>query len=86
VSASGNPGMATAGTGDVLAGILGRLLAVIPPEDAVPLAVFLHGRSGDAARRDRGTSGMTASDLILYLPLAIKELEDALAVDDEEED
>ena len=86
VSASGNPGMATAGTGDVLAGILGRLLAVRPPEEAMPLAVFLHGRAGDAARRDRGTSGMTASDLILYLPLAIKELEDALAADEEDDE
>jgi hydroxyethylthiazole kinase-like uncharacterized protein yjeF len=87
LSASGNPGMATAGTGDVLAGILGRMLAVLPPGDAAPLTVFLHGRAGDAARRDRGTSGMTASDLILYLPLAMKELEDALAADaDDDED
>lgn len=86
VSASGNPGMATAGSGDVLAGIVGRLLSVIPAEDAVPLAVYLHGRAGDAARRDRGTSGMTASDLFLYLPLAIKDLEDALSVDDDEDD
>jgi NAD(P)H-hydrate epimerase len=86
LSASGNPGMATAGTGDVLAGIMGRLLAVRPPEEAMPLAVFLHGRAGDAARRDRGTAGMTASDLILYLPLAIKELEDALAADEEEDE
>lgn len=86
ISASGNPGMATAGSGDVLAGIVGRLLSVIPPEDAVPLAVYLHGRAGDAARRDRGTSGMTASDLFLYLPLAVKELEDALSVEDDGED
>lgn len=86
VSATGNPGMATAGTGDVLAGITGRLLSVISAEDAVPLAVYLHGRAGDAARRDRGASGMTASDLFLYLPLSIKELEDALSVDEEDED
>ncbi len=86
VSATGNPGMATAGTGDVLAGITGRLLSVIPPEDAVPLAVYLHGRAGDAARRDRGASGMTASDLFLYLPLSIKELEDALSVEDDDDD
>lgn len=85
LSAGGNPGMATAGTGDVLAGILARELAVLPPADAAPLAVFLHGRAGDAARRDRGTSGMTASDLILYLPLALKELEDALAADDDDD-
>ncbi len=86
VSASGNPGMATAGTGDVLAGLLGRMLASRAPAEAMPLAVFLHGRAGEAARRDRGTSGMTASDLILYLPLAIKELEDALAIDEEDDE
>jgi NAD(P)H-hydrate epimerase len=85
-SASGHPGMATAGTGDVLAGIAGRLLALRPAAEAAPLAVFLHGRAGEAARRDRGVSGMTASDLILYLPLAIKELEDALAAGDDDED
>ena len=88
VTSSGNPGMATAGSGDVLAGILGTLLTQLPPGDAAPLAVFLHGRAGEAARRDRGTIGMTASDLILYLPLALKELEDVLreAGDDEEEE
>ncbi len=86
ISATGNPGMATAGTGDVLAGIVGRLLAVIPAQDAAPLAVYLHGRAGDAARRDRGVAGMTASDLFLYLPLSIKELEDALSVDEDDDD
>ena len=85
---AGNPGMATAGTGDVLAGILAAFLTRHSREEAAPLAVFLHGRSGDAARRDRGTLGMAASDLILYLPLAIKELEDLLLEfeDDDEED
>jgi NAD(P)H-hydrate epimerase len=85
---AGNPGMATAGSGDVLAGILTAFLAKKPREEAAPLAVFLHGRSGDAARRDRGTLGMAASDLILYLPLAIKELEDLLLdlEDDDEEE
>jgi NAD(P)H-hydrate repair Nnr-like enzyme with NAD(P)H-hydrate dehydratase domain len=86
ISATGHPGMATAGTGDVLAGIIGRLLSVIPSAEAAPLGVYLHGRAGESARRDRGTSGMTASDLFLYLPLAIKEIEDALAIDDEEDD
>jgi hydroxyethylthiazole kinase-like uncharacterized protein yjeF len=88
ITASGNPGMATAGSGDVLAGILGTLLTQLGPEEAAPLAVFLHGRAGEAARRDRGTIGMTASDLILYMPLALKELEDVLreaGEDDEEE-
>ena len=83
---AGNPGMATAGSGDVLAGILAAFLTKKPREEAAPLAVFLHGRSGDAARRDRGTLGMAASDLILYLPLAIKELEDLLLDLDEDSD
>jgi NAD(P)H-hydrate epimerase len=78
---AGNPGMATAGSGDVLAGIVGAFLAVRPAEIAAPMAAFLHGRSGDAARRDRGTLGMAASDLILYLPLALKDLEDLAAED-----
>ncbi len=89
VTSSGNPGMATAGSGDVLAGILGTLLTQLSPGDAAPLAVFLHGRAGEAARRDRGTIGMTASDLILYMPLALKELEDILreaGEDDEDEE
>jgi NAD(P)H-hydrate epimerase len=88
VTSSGNPGMATAGSGDVLAGILGTLLTQLGPDEAAPLAVFLHGRAGEAARRDRGTLGMTASDLILYLPLALKELEDVLreAGDEDEEE
>jgi NAD(P)H-hydrate epimerase len=83
---AGNPGMATAGSGDVLAGMLTAFLAKKPREEAAPLAVFLHGRSGDAARRDRGTLGMAASDLILYLPLAIKELEDLLLEFDDEDE
>jgi len=82
---AGNPGMATAGSGDVLSGILAAFLAKKTVAQAAPLAVFLHGRSGDAARRDRGTLGMAASDLILYLPLAMKELED-IALYDEDKD
>jgi NAD(P)H-hydrate epimerase len=81
---AGNPGMATAGSGDVLSGSLAAFLAKKPCVEAAPLAVFTHGRSGDLARRDRGTLGMAASDLILYLPLAMKELED-IALDAEEE-
>ncbi len=81
---AGNPGMATAGSGDVLAGIMTAFMAKKSAQAAAPLAVYIHGRSGDIARRDRGTLGMAASDLILYLPLALKELED-IALDAEEE-
>ncbi len=75
---AGNPGMATAGSGDVLAGVLAAFLAVRPMTQAAPLAVLAHGKAGDAARKDRGTLGMTASDLILYLPSALKEIEDQI--------
>jgi ADP-dependent NAD(P)H-hydrate dehydratase / NAD(P)H-hydrate epimerase len=75
---AGNPGMATAGSGDVLAGVLAAFLAVRPMSQAAPLAILAHGKAGDAARKDRGTLGMTASDLILYLPSALKEIEDQI--------
>lgn len=61
----GNSGMATAGSGDVLAGIAGGLLALgIPPCKAAPLAVDLHARAGDLAAKRRGFSALTASDLL----------------------
>lgn len=70
-NASGNPGMATAGSGDVLTGITGALLARgLPARDAARLAVFLHGDAGDRAALRRGHEGMIASDLIDELPAA----------------
>ncbi len=62
---SGNDGMATAGSGDVLAGLLGGLLASgMRPEIAAPLGVYLHGRAGDDARRRKGNYAMTARDIL----------------------
>ena len=62
---SGNNGMATAGSGDVLSGIIGSLLVQgMRPEKAAPLGVFLHGKAGDKIRESTGTYGMLASDLI----------------------
>ncbi|MDB5049296.1 MAG: bifunctional ADP-dependent (S)-NAD(P)H-hydrate dehydratase/NAD(P)H-hydrate epimerase, partial [Fibrobacteres bacterium] len=72
----GNPGMATAGSGDVLSGIVAGLLAVKPPDQASALAVFSHGKAGDLARKDRGTLGLVASDLLLYLPMSLLEIEE----------
>jgi NAD(P)H-hydrate epimerase len=70
-NASGNPGMATAGTGDVLTGVIGALLARgLPARDAARLAVFLHGDAGDRAAKARGQEGMIASDLLEELPAA----------------
>lgn len=72
---TGNPGMATGGSGDVLTGILTGLLAQgYAPLDAALLGVFLHGRAGDLACTHNGAHGMTAGDLVEYLPAAFMEL------------
>lgn len=69
VNSTGNPGMATAGTGDVLTGALGAFLARgMSGWDAARLAVFVHGQAGDRAACEQGQEGMIASDLIGQLP------------------
>ncbi|GBD36083.1 Bifunctional NAD(P)H-hydrate repair enzyme Nnr [bacterium HR36] len=71
---TGNPGMATGGTGDVLTGLLAALLAQrLEPFTAAQLAVFLHGRAGDLARDAKGEIGLTASDVADFLPWAIRQ-------------
>ncbi len=71
INLSGNPGLGSGGTGDVLAGMLGGLLAQgYPPDDAAPLGVFLHGFAADRIAARRGMVGMLASDLIEELPAA----------------
>lgn len=73
---TGNPGMATAGSGDVLTGVLLSLLAQgYAPREAALLGVYLHGLAGDLAAREVGMRGMTASDLVRFLPRAWEELE-----------
>jgi NAD(P)H-hydrate epimerase len=74
VNPTGNPGMATAGTGDVLAGLIGALLAREDPWLATVAAVFLHGRAGDLAAARRAQSSMLAGDLIDELPDAVVSL------------
>jgi NAD(P)H-hydrate epimerase len=72
---TGDPGMATAGSGDVLTGITAALLAQkMPPDQAAPLAVYLHGRAGELAAEEHTSYSMIASDLIHYLPQAFAEL------------
>ena len=72
VNQTGNPGLARGGSGDALTGIMGALLCQFPPEKAVPLAVFLHGLAGDLAAEARGEYGMTITDVIDFLPEAMK--------------
>jgi NAD(P)H-hydrate epimerase len=69
---TGNPGMATAGTGDALTGILVGLLAQgLSPWDAARTGTYLHGLAGDLAAADVGAAGMTAGDLIERIPHAL---------------
>lgn len=76
----GNPGMATGGTGDVLTGLLGSLLAegMVPFQAAVS-AVYLHSLAGDLAARTVGERCMVAGDITRHLPEAFREVE-SLAV------
>ena len=63
-NSTGNPGMATAGSGDVLTGIILSLLAQrYTPEEAAVLGVFLHGKAGDFAASEQGMESMIASDI-----------------------
>ena len=68
-NSTGNPGMATAGSGDVLTGILASLLAqgyTMP--DAARIAVYAHGLSGDIATMNVGQRALLAGDIIEFLP------------------
>ncbi|MDR1014972.1 MAG: NAD(P)H-hydrate dehydratase [Coriobacteriales bacterium] len=72
----GTPALAKAGTGDVLSGVIGSLLAQgIAPFDAAVLGVSLHGRAGRLAEQSLGQRGTCAEDLPACLPLALKEIE-----------
>ncbi|MBI5038548.1 MAG: NAD(P)H-hydrate dehydratase, partial [Nitrospirae bacterium] len=77
LSPTGNPGMATAGTGDALTGIIAGLIAQgMDLSAAVRLGVYLHGLAGDLAAKDIGMVGMIAGDLIARIPAAIRHLSD----------
>ncbi len=68
-----NPALATAGTGDVLAGTLCGLLAQgLAPFEAASAAVYVHGRAGLQLRERLGDAGVLAGDLLTELPLALK--------------
>ena len=65
INTTGNPGMATGGSGDVLTGIITGLIARgLKPFDAMISGAYLHGLSGDLAKKSLGEESMTAQDLI----------------------
>jgi NAD(P)H-hydrate epimerase len=73
---TGNPGMATGGSGDVLTGVLTALLTQgYDPLDAAMVGVYLHGLAGDLAACEYGETGLIASDIIHFLPRAFKQFE-----------
>ena len=70
-----NPALATAGTGDVLAGIVGSLLAQgAAPYDAAVAGVYVHAAAGEAVREEIGDAGLLASDLLGRVPVVLKDL------------
>ena len=75
VNVTGNPGMGTGGTGDVLTGVIAAWLAqLLDAPAACRLAVYLHGLAGDLTEADEGAIAMTAGDLVLHLGDAVMEL------------
>jgi NAD(P)H-hydrate epimerase len=78
INPTGNPGMASGGMGDVLAGMLAALLGQgLNPEEAMKLGVYLHGFVGDRAAAEKGHIGLIASDIIEGLPAGIRALSQA---------
>ena len=72
INFTGNAGLATAGSGDVLAGIVGGLMVQgLPVFSAATLGVYLHGLAGDFAARDKGEASMVATDVMEKIPEAI---------------
>jgi len=76
VNDTGNPGMATGGTGDVVTGLVAALVGQgLPAFDAAALGAWVHGRAGDLAAAERSQVALTAADLLDYLPRVFREME-----------
>jgi NAD(P)H-hydrate epimerase len=72
---SGNAGLATAGTGDILAGIITALACHLDLKSAAGLGVHIHSESAEAARKKTGIMGMTATDVLDHIPVVLREIE-----------
>jgi len=78
INSTGNEGMATAGSGDVLTGLIGGFLAQgMMDIDAAVLGCYVHGAAGDLAFESLGSHGMIAGDILHMMPLALRRLEEA---------
>lgn len=79
INETGNPGMATAGSGDVLTGIIGSLVGQgFDLMESAKLGVYLHGLAGDMAKKKYGEYGLSAVNIIEYIPAAFMAAEDAV--------
>ncbi|HBR02975.1 MAG TPA: bifunctional ADP-dependent NAD(P)H-hydrate dehydratase/NAD(P)H-hydrate epimerase, partial [Ruminiclostridium sp.] len=78
INATGNNGMATAGAGDVLAGMIVSLLGQgMSPYDAAAAGAYMHGLAGDLAAREKGMPGLMAQDIASHIPGAFKHILEA---------